>query len=102
MDKEIVLKAIDFVEHPAIKATLKDLGILANVKIVDDMVIANFALPFANIPIKKDLIDSVKIVAESFDFKFEATERLMIEEEKEHFLEVEHANWKGGSAACSC
>jgi len=99
MDNEVVLKAIDFVEHPAINATLKDLGILSNVKINDNIVIANFAFPFPNIPIKKDLISSVQIIAESFGYKFESTERIMNEEEKQHFLEVEHANWKDGQQA---
>jgi hypothetical protein len=37
-----------------------------------------------------------------FGFDFLFTERLMSEDEKKYFLEVEHANWKGGSAACSC
>ena len=96
MDKEVVLNAINFVEHPAINATLKDLGILSGIKITDDIIIANFAFPFPNIPIKKDLIGSVQIIAESFGFKFEATERVMNEDEKQHFLEVEHANWRNG------
>ncbi len=99
MDKEVVLSAINFVEHPAINATLKDLGIISEVKIVDDIIIVNFALPFPNIPIKKDLIGSVQIIAESFGYKFEATERIMNEDEKQHFLEVEHANWKDGQQA---
>ena len=102
MDKEIVLKSINFVEHPAINSTLKDLGILSKVEISGEVVKAEFALPFPNIPIKGDMIGSVQILAESFGFKFLHTERLMTEEEKQHFLEVEHANWKDGSAACSC
>jgi len=102
MDKDTVLKVIDFVEHPAINSTLKDLGILSKVEISGELVKAEFALPFANIPIKGDMISSVQIVAESFGFNFLHTERIMDEKEKQHFLEVEHANWKGGSAACSC
>ncbi len=102
MDKEIVLKAIAFVEHPAINATLKELGVLSKLEVVGEVVKAEFALPFANIPIKGDMIGSVHILAESFGFKFLFTERLMSEEEKKYFLEVEKANWKGGSAACSC
>jgi len=102
MDKEIVLKAIGFVEHPAINATLQALGILSKVEVKGELVKAEFALPFPNIPIKDDMVNSVRIIAESFGFDFLFTERLMSEEEKKYFLEVEHANWKGGSAACSC
>jgi len=99
MDNEIVLKAIDYIEHPAINSTLKDLGILSKVEITGEVVKAEFALPFPNIPIKKDLIGSVQIIAESFGYKFESTERIMNEDEKQHFLEVEHANWKDGQQA---
>jgi len=102
MDKETVLKVIELVEHPAINATLQALGILSKVEVTGEVVKAEFALPFANIPIKGDMISSVQILAESFGFKFLHTERLMTEEEKKYFLEVEKANWKGGSAACSC
>ena len=102
MDKEILLKAVAYVEHPAINSTLKDLGVLSKVEVRGDMLHTEFALPFPNIPIKDDMIGSVKIIAQSFGYEFLHTERLMTEEEKQHFLEVEKANWKGGSAACSC
>ena len=100
MDKETVLKAVEYVEHTAINATLKELGILSKVEVTDDEVKAEFAWPFPNIPIKDTLRGSVQIIAESFGYKFSFTERIMNEEEKQHFLEVEHANWKGGAPAC--
>ncbi len=100
MDKEIVLNAINLVEHTAINATLKELGILSKVEIEDNKIKAEFAFPFPNIPIKDTLIGSVQIIAESFGYEFIVAERLMTEEEKQHFLEVEHANWKGGAPAC--
>lgn len=102
MDKETVLKALAYVEHPAINATLQDLGILSKVEITGEVIKTEFSLPFANIPIKGDMIGSVQILAESFGFKFLHTERIMNENEKARFIEIEKANWKGGSAACSC
>ena len=102
MDKETLLKAVAYVEHPAINSTLQDLGILSKVEVRGEVLHVEIALPFPNIPIKGDMIGSVQIIAQSFGFEFLHTERLMTEEEKKHFLEVEHANWKGGSAACSC
>ena len=101
MDKDIVLKAINFVEHTSINATLKDLGILSKIDADDNEVVAEFSFPFAKIPIKDTLIDSVKIIAESFGFQFRYTERVMNEDEKKRFIEIEHANWKSGNA-CSC
>ena len=102
MDKEIVLKTIEFVEHPAINATLQQLGILSKVEINGEVIKVEFSLPFPNIPIKGDMIGSVQILAESFGFKFLFTERIMNDVEKAKFMEIEKANWKGGSAACSC
>ena len=101
MDKDIVLKAIAFVEHPSINATLKDLGILSKIDVEEKTVVAEFSFPFANIPIKDALIGPVQILAASFGFQFKHTERVMTEEEKKRFLEIEHANWKSGNA-CSC
>jgi hypothetical protein len=102
MDTESVLKAISYVEHPSINATLMKLGILSKVEAIDKEIIAEFAFPFPNIPIKESLIVSVQIVSESLGFKFKYTDRVMNSEEKEHFLKIEHANWKDGSQAmCS-
>ena len=102
MSEEDLLKVLALVEHPAINSTLQDLGILSKVEVKGQLVKAEFSLPFANIPIKDDMVSSVQILAESFGFDFLFTERLMDESEKQHFLAVEHANWKGGGAACSC
>ena len=102
MDKETVLKAIEFVEHPAINATLQKLGILSKVEISGELIKVEISLPFPNIPIKGDMIGSVQIIAESFGFEFLHTERIMNDVEKARFMEIEKANWKGGSAACSC
>jgi len=102
MSEEDLLKVLALVEHPAINSTLKELGILSKVELKGKLVKAEFALPFPNIPIKGDMVGSVQILAESFGFDFLFTERIMDEAEKQHFLAVEKANWKGGSAACSC
>ena len=59
MDKETVLKAVEYVEHTAINATLKELGILSKVEVTDDEVKAEFAWPFPNIPIKDSLMGAV-------------------------------------------
>ncbi len=102
MSEEDLIKVLALVEHPSINSTLKELGILSKIEVKGQLVKAEFSLPFANIPIKDDMIGSVQILAESFGYDFLFTERIMDEAEKQHFLAVEQANWKGGSAACSC
>jgi len=102
MSEEDLLKVIALVEHPAINATLKELGILSKVEVSGEVLKVEISLPFANIPIKGDMIGSVQILAESFGYKFLHSERLMSESEKTNFMAIEKANWKGGSSACSC
>jgi len=102
MDKETILKVIGLVEHPAINATLKELGILSKAEVSGEVLKVEISLPFPNIPIKDDMIGSVQILAESFGYQFLHSERVMNETEKARFMEIEKANWKGGSAACSC
>jgi len=101
MSEEDLLKVIALVEHPAINATLKELGILSKAEVSGEVLKAEISLPFPNIPIKDDMIDSIKILTESFGYKFLHSERIMNEQEKAHFLAVEKANWKGGAAACN-
>jgi len=97
MTEQELLAALSFVEHPSINATLVDLGILKSYKVENGILYASFTFPFPKIPIKDTLIGSVQILALSFGFGFEYSERVMNEAEKSHFLSIEHANWKDGS-----
>jgi metal-sulfur cluster biosynthetic enzyme len=100
MDFFKVIQTIENVQHPAIATSLVNLGILQDIDFEDDTVKATFAWPFPNIPIKDQLINSVKQPLENMGLKFEYDERLMNEDEKQKFLELEKKYWRGGPAAC--
>jgi len=100
MDLFEVIKTIESVQHPAIATSLVNLGILGDIDFEDNKVKAVFAFPFADIPIKYQLIESVKKPLEKMGLEFEYEERVMSEDERNRFLELEKKYWRGGSAAC--
>jgi metal-sulfur cluster biosynthetic enzyme len=89
--------ALSYITHPSIDATLIELGIISDVAIEASVVTIEFAFPFPNVPVKKDIIDSVKIVSESLGFEFKHSYRTMSPYEKGIFLNIEHSHWKDGS-----
>ncbi len=97
MKKREVEAAISYITHPAIDATLIELGIISELEVTDEQVRVEFAFPFAKILIKQNIIGSVQIVSESLGFKFIYQDRLMTPNEKTVFLNIEHARWKDGT-----
>jgi metal-sulfur cluster biosynthetic enzyme len=100
MDFFEIVKTIESVQHPAIATSLVNLGILQDIDIEGDKVTATFVWPFENIPIKQQIINSVKEPLEKKGLKFEYNERIMNDEERKRFLELEKKYWRGGQAAC--
>ncbi len=95
-----IVKTIESIQHPAIATSLTNLGILQDIDFEGDTIKATFVWPFANIPIKEQLINSVKTPLKNMGLKFEYNERIMTEDERNRFLELEKKYWKGGPAAC--
>ena len=95
MTKEIVLNALVKVEHPAIRHSLIELGIVTDVKLAENKVNVVFAFPFQNIPIADMLIDSISQPVQSLGLEFDYTIRVMTQEEKTRFLQLETEAWKG-------
>ena len=81
MDNQDLINIINLIEHPEIPKSLKDLDILSYLKIEEGKIIAVFALPDLNISNRKDIANSVRIIAESFGYKFEYDFRKMNSEE---------------------
>ncbi len=102
MDMFQIIQAIENVKHPAINASLTTLGLLhdVDVDLENKKVTAKFVWPFANIPIRDMLIQSVAGAIKPFGLDLEIEERLMDEDEKNKFLELEKKYWRGGPAAC--
>jgi len=92
--EEDVHNKLEEVKHPFIDCTLTELGIVKNITVNDNNVIATFALPFPNIPIKDKLIFSVKTALETLGAKVEVKITVMTQEELQNFLVLEKENWK--------
>lgn len=90
-----VANAITGVMHPAINYSLTDLGIVTDVELENNKVSLVFAFPFPNIPIADQLISSITNPIYDLGLEVEYSIRVMNEEEKAIFLQMEQEAWKG-------
>ncbi len=90
-----VHKAVAEVKHPAINCTLVDLGIVKDITVRGDKVVVTMAFPVPNIPIKDEIVNSVREPIAKLGAEFEVKETIMNQQEREAFLEKEQENWKG-------
>ena len=92
MDKQDLINIINLIEHPEIPLSLKELGVLGYLKIEETKITTIFALPDINISNRKDIANSVRIMAESFGYKFEYDFRKMNNEELETYDIIKNTN----------
>lgn len=92
MKEQDIINIINLIEHPNISLSLKELGILSYLKVEDTKIIAVFSLPDITMPDRKDLANSVKIIAESFGYKFEYDFRPMNKEEIKIYIDKSEKN----------
>ncbi|MBT3384383.1 MAG: DUF59 domain-containing protein [Prolixibacteraceae bacterium] len=92
---ENVLSVLSEVEHPAISYSLIKLGIVKDIELAEDSVILTFAFPFPGIPIADRLISSIEEPVKAMGLKLEYIVKVMNEEEKATFLQLEGEAWKG-------
>ena len=83
------------VEHPYIKYSLTELGIVTDIDLEDNLVTLEFAWPFPEIPIRDELVASIEKVVFDLVFELKYTERVMTNIEKNDFLALEKRGWKG-------
>lgn len=95
MTKDEVINVLDQVEHPAISYSLIELGIVTDVKLVENKVSVVFAFPFPNIPIADVLIQSIAQPIKQLGLELEYTTRVMTDQERNLFLQLEAEAWKG-------
>ena len=102
MDFFKVIQTLESVQHPAIATSLINLGILQDIDFDEEnnKVLATFVWPFPNIPIRDQIINSVKAPLSQMGLDLEFKERIMNEDEKQKFLELEKKYWRGGAAGC--
>ncbi|MCF2136830.1 MAG: iron-sulfur cluster assembly protein [Candidatus Thorarchaeota archaeon] len=89
--RELLLK----IKHPAIDLSLLELGIIRKYSVDGDDVNIEFAWPFPGIPIRNQLIYSVQGPLTEIGANLKFTETIMDESEKQRFLMLEQAAWKG-------
>ena len=94
--EEDIRKAIAGIKHPAIDYTLLELGIVRDMNIENGKATIIFAFPFANIPVKDYLINSVREPIEKLALEVEINVTVMNKEELQRFLAMEQDAWKGG------
>jgi len=95
MLKDEVINVFDQVEHPAISYSLIKLGIVTNVELIENKVILVFAFPFPNIPIADALINSIAQPIYEMGLEFEHSIRIMTDDERNKFLQLEAEAWRG-------
>ncbi len=95
MTKQDVLNELEKVGHPAINYSLIKLGIVNDVELNENKVSVVFAFPFPNIPIADTLVNSIERPVKSMGLDFDYKIRVMTEEERSRFLQLEAEAWKG-------
>ena len=85
MNEQDLVNIINLIEHPEIPLSLKELGVLSYLIIEDFTITVIFALPDINMPNRKDIANSVKIMAESFGYKMKYDFRPMKTDELERY-----------------
>lgn len=99
LSNQTIHEALGKVEHPAISATLLDLGMLKNVTVTPNREVTfTLVLPFQNIPdnIRDYLINALGSAAQSAGGELSGVNLdLMNDEDRQHFLKVEQENWRG-------
>ena len=101
IDKDITLQdvrqAILNVKHPAINASLIQLGMVKDIALKCKNVTLTLVVPFIGIPerIKNQLINGLRQPIRSIGLNVDVKIDTMNQEEREHFLTMEKNKWKG-------
>ena len=95
ISEQDIREAIAQVKHPAINSTLIDLGIVKEITVKGDKVVVTIAFPVPNIPIRDEIINTIREPITKLGRKCEIRETIMNRQEREAFLKKEQENWKG-------
>ena len=91
-----VEQALSDLMHPEINYSLINLGMIKDVVCEEDKAGLTLKLPFLGIPIKEDLIQSIKGALADLDkaVQVEINEEEMNQEEREKFMSMAKEGWK--------
>ena len=96
ISEEDVRNVLAWVKHPMIDHSLLELGIIKHIAVEQRKVKVTLAFPFANIPIKDQLIHSVREPIQKLGAEMEVKLTVMNHGELQKFLAMEQDAWKGG------
>jgi metal-sulfur cluster biosynthetic enzyme len=96
ISEEDVRKVLARVNHPMIDRSLLELGVIKHIAVEQRKVKVTLAFPFPNIPIKDDIIQSVREPLQKLGAEIEVKLTVMNHEELQKFLAMEQDAWKGG------
>ena len=91
-----VEQALSKVMHPEISYSLVDLAMIKDVVYNEDKARLTLKLPFLGIPIKEDLIQSIKGTLADLDkaIQVDINVEQMSQEEREKFMSMAKEGWK--------
>ena len=91
-----VEQALSDLMHPEINYSLINLGMIKDVVCEEDKAGLTLKLPFLGIPIKEDLIQSIKGALADLDkaVQVEINEEEMNQEERDKFMRMAKEGWK--------
>jgi len=96
ISEEDVRDILAWVKHPMIDCSLLELGIIKHMAVEQGKVKVTLAFPFSNIPIKDQIIHSVREPMQKLGAEMEVELTVMNYEELQKFLAMEQDAWKGG------
>ena len=97
MDEQKIIQALSQVEHPEIKNTLVELGMVKDIQVQDDEVSLKLELPFMGIPpvIRDYMINGLRQAVADQGVKLNVTLVEMTLQERQSFFRMEQRNWRG-------
>ena len=96
ISEEDIREVLARVNHPMIDRSLLELGVIKHIAVEQRKVKVTLAFPFPNIPIKEQLIQSVREPVQKLGAEIEVKLTVMNHEELQKFLAMEQDAWKGG------
>jgi len=95
-NEEAIIQVIQQVEHPEIKCSLVDLGMVQDIEVGEEGVSLNLVLPFLGIPavIRDHMVHSLQEGVAGLGVELDIQVSEMTFAERQRFLTLEQQNWK--------
>jgi metal-sulfur cluster biosynthetic enzyme len=97
-DKEVkIAKALKAIEHPEIRSSLFNLGMIKDLNIKEEKVTLTLKVPMVGIPIKDYLINDIKSAVKKEDENVEVEINMeeMDVDERTKFMKIAQDGWRG-------